>query len=270
MVGTLSALNLLLILFFLTIPLPLQAQEQRQKIIIAGAQSLTPLAERFSTQFRKDHPGVEIEIRGGSSNYAVNAARRGEIHIGLITRSLSPKEKGEFHAETIGRDAIILLTYPGNTVGSLALEEIRKIYLGKIANWRELGGQDKGIIPLTREKSSAIHATFIEYLFGKGFNGQEKSFTIRASKEKILRTIKRIEGCIGYGIVRPEEAEAQGVKVLRVEGKLPTADNIREGIYPFIRPQLVISRGAPSGAAREWMLAFTRFAVQGDKPEGRP
>ncbi len=270
MIGNLFVLNLLLILFFLTMPLPVQAQSEQKKITIAGAQSITPLAEQFSIKFRKDHPGIEVDIRGGGTNYAINAARRGEIDIGLITRSLNPAEKADLQVEPFGQDAIILLTYPGNPVSSLALDQIRRIYLGQITNWHEVGGKNKGIIPLTREKSSAIYTIFIDSLFGKGFNGQEKAFTIRASKEKILRTVKRIEGSIGYGIVRLEEAGIQGVKVLGVEGKLPTDGNIREGLYPLIRPQLLISRGTPTGAVREWMVGFSRFASRNNSPGNSP
>jgi len=60
----LSVLNLVLILLFLTNPLPVQAQNQGQKIIIAGAQSIVPMAEQFSAQFRKDHPMIELEMAG--------------------------------------------------------------------------------------------------------------------------------------------------------------------------------------------------------------
>lgn len=269
MIGILFLRRLLFFLFFLFIPFPVQSQEHPQRIIIAGAQSITPLAQRFSTQFRKGRPGIEIEIRGGSSNYAVDAARRGEIDIGLITRSLSAVEKAELHVESLGRDAIILLTYPRNTTGGLTLEQLRKIYLGKLTNWRDAGGEEKGIVPLTREKSSALHRTFVDRLFGKGFNGEEKAFILRANKDKILGTIKRVRGSLGYGIVRIEEAQAQGVKVLAIDGKLPTATNIREELYPFTRPQLLISRNGPNGLVQEWMSRFVTFAHQDAEAEGR-
>lgn len=247
----------LLLLFLHTTPL--EAQRQRQKIIIAGAQSLAPLAEKFSDRFRKDHPDTEIEIRGGGSNYAINAVRGGEIAIGLVARTISVSERIGLNLEPFGQDAVILLTYPGNTVNNLALEEIRKVYLGKIVNWSEVGGEKKGVVPLTRERSAAIHSIFVEHLFGKNFKGQEKAFTLRVSKDKILRTIKRIEGSVGYGIVRLEEARAQGVKVLRVDGQLPTSESIRGGLYPLIRPQLLISRGNSHSLVREWMSSFVRF-----------
>lgn len=258
-VGISSVLRLLLVLVFLMISLPLQAQEKRQKITIGSAQSIVFLAEQFSAQFRKDYPGIEIKILGRGSNYAVDAARRGEIDIGLIARSLSSIEKKDLHEKPFGRDAIFLLTYPGNSVSNLTLEQIRRIYLGEITNWREVGGQDKGIVPLTRERTSNIHAIFTRHVFGKSSYTQEKAFTIRATKEKILKTIKRIEGSIGYGIVHFEQVKAQGIKVLEVEGKLPTKEHIRAGLYPLTRPRLLISRGKPKGIVREWMLAFIRF-----------
>jgi phosphate transport system substrate-binding protein len=211
--ATLTLGNILLLSFYLTTPSPARAQETGQKIVIASAPSLTPLAERFSALFRKDHPEVKIVIRGGGSNHAVAAARRGEIDIGLVTRGLSASEKADLIATPFDRDAIFIVTYSGNPVLSLTLEQLRGIYLGKITNWREVRGEMKGITPFTRESKSGVRRVFLDLLFGKGFSGEIKAFTIRARKEKVLKTIKRIEGSIGYGILGWEQAEAEGVRV---------------------------------------------------------
>lgn len=248
------------LLFALAGPGSLLAQESREKIVIAGAASLVPLAEKYSAGFRKEHPAVEVEIRGGGSNFAVEAVRFGKIDVGLVARALDGPEKADLYSQAIGLDAIIVLSYPSNSVTNLSLQQIRDIYQGKIATWKAFGGEEKGIIPLSREKGSALRAIFLDRVFGKGFDGQEKAFVIRASKEKILRTIKRVEGSLGYGIVRLDEAREQGVNVLHVEGTLPTAENIRGGAYPLIRPQLIISKGRPRGTAQEWMTGFARFA----------
>ena len=253
---------LFFLLFSLLIPCPLRAQTGPQKIVIGGAISLAPLAEKFSERFRKDHPGVEVEIRRANSNYAIHAVQSGDIQIGLVTRYLSSTEQSAFQVESIGHDAMLLLSYPWNSVTSLTLEQLRNIYLGKIINWREIGGEDKGIVPFTREHTAALHTTFIDSLFGKGFKGQEKAFVLRATKDKVLRTIKRVRGSVGYGIVHVEEAQAEGVKVLAVDGKFPNADNIRERLYPFTRPLLLISRGRPNPLAEEWMRGLVNFANQ--------
>lgn len=265
-----AAVTLFVTAALLNLSLPVQAQEPQQKIVIGGAQSVVPLAEQFSTRFRKEHPGTEIEIVGGGSNYAVHATQRGEIDIGLISRSLNAPEKNSLHVAPFGHDAILILTHPGNRVGNLTLEQIRRIYLGEITNWRQVGGEDQGIIPLTREKSSGIHAIFTQNLFGAGYNVQEKAFILRASKEKVLKTIKRIEGVVGYGILRLDQAESQGVKVLAIQGNFPNEKNIREGLYPLVRPQLVISQGKPTGLRRQWMEGFVKFAAGAAPPEDRP
>jgi len=246
----------------LVTPRPVLAQAEPPKLVVGGALSLAPLAEKFSERFRKDHPGVEIEVRRANSGYAVNAVQNGEIQIGLVTRQLSAAEQSAFQVESLGHDAMLLLSYPWNSATSLTLEQLRNIYLGKIVNWREIGGEDKGIVPFTRESTAALHATFIDSLFGKGFKGPEKAFVLRATKDKVLRTIKRVHGSVGYGIVRVEEAQAEGVKVLAIDGKFPNATNIQERLYPFTRPLLLISRGRPNPLAQEWMLELVKFAAQ--------
>jgi phosphate transport system substrate-binding protein len=264
-----STVYLAVALFLIAIALPLRLCAAEAKIIVGGAQSLTPLAEKFSTQFRKDHPGVEIEIRRANSNYAIDATRNGQIQIGLVGRNLSPAEKSEFRVESLGHDAIIFLSYSWNTVANLTLEQLQQVYLGQITNWKEVGGEDKGIVPLTREASSPLHKTFIESLFGKGFRGQEKAFILRAKKENVLKTIKRIRGSLGYAIVRPEEAEAEGVKALAINGKMPSAVNITDKLYPFIRPLFLISNGRSEPIVQEWMSGFAKFvnARKGSKDD---
>ncbi|MGH7830262.1 MAG: hypothetical protein ACREP8_08790, partial [Candidatus Binatia bacterium] len=103
-----------------------------------------------------------------------------------------------------------------------------------------------------------------------GFKGHEKAFILRAGKEKVLKTIKRIEGVVGYGILRPDQAQTQGVKILAVEGNFPNEKNIRDGLYPLVRPHLVISHGRPAGLRREWIEGFVKFAAGAAPPENRP
>jgi phosphate transport system substrate-binding protein len=263
-VARLAVAFLLFVAFY--IPQCLHAQTRPQKITIGGAQSLVPLAEKFSARFRKDHPEIEVDIRRANSNYAVIATQAGEIQIGLVTRNLTAAEIAALHVEPVGHDAIIFLSYPWNQATNLTLEQLRKIYLGKITNWREVGGEDKGIVPLTREGSSALHTMFIDNLFGKGFNGSEKAFVLRANKEKILRTIKRVRGSLGYGIVGVEEAQDEGVKVLAINGKAPNEENIVQGAYPFTRPLLLIGKGPLDPPVQAWMRGFAKFAHrEGDR-----
>lgn len=250
----------LLCLFAMALPATLYAADD--KIIIGGAQSLAPLADNFSAEFRDRYPGLEIEVRRSNSNYALQAALRGEVHIGLVTRNLSPAEQSGLYAKSIGRDAVIVLSHPDNSVRDLSLDQLRGIYLGKINHWREVGGGESGIVPLTRERGSALRAIFVDRLFGKASRDQQKAFVLRANKEKVLRTIKRVRGSVGYGIVRIEEAQAEGVTVLAINKLLPTAANLQSERYPFTRPYLLVLKAPPEGIVREWISGFAEFMQQ--------
>jgi phosphate transport system substrate-binding protein len=251
-----------LLVFLLAASVSAQAP---QRLTIGGALSLAPQAEKFSARFKQNHPGTEIDVRRGNSNYAVSAVEHGDLDIGLVARTISGAEAARgLRVETMGHDAIIVLSYSWNSVTNVSLGQLRDIYSGKLTNWRDLGGEDKGIVALTREAGSGIHAMFVETLFGKNASAVEKAFVLRANKDKILRTIKRVRGSVGYGIVSLEEARAQGVKVLAVDGKTPTTANIKQGIYPFTRPQLLIARADAAPVALEWMRGFAGFFQSGE------
>ncbi|HWO41160.1 MAG TPA: substrate-binding domain-containing protein [Candidatus Eisenbacteria bacterium] len=239
------------------------------KIIAGGAQSLTPLAEKFSHQFRKRRPDVTVEIVPANSNYAVRAVRAGEIHIGLVTRDLAAEERYGMRLAIIGRDALVFLSYPSNPAANLTREQLRAIYTGEVTNWKDVGGQDQGIVPLIREPGSALQAVFVERLFGREFRGPLKAFVVRADKDKVLRTIKRIRGSLGYGIVRPEEAENEGVRVLAIDGKFPDPKTIDAERYPFARVQAVISKNDAGHAVRAWIEGFAAFAKHNRVAESR-
>jgi phosphate transport system substrate-binding protein len=238
-----------------------------RRVTVGGASSLAGLAEQFSTQFRQTHPGIEVEIRRANSNYAVNGVRTGDIQVGLIARNLEDNEKLGLKTAVLGHEPIIILSYPWNPVANLSLEQLRHIYLGRIRNWKEVDGEDQGIVAFTREDSASLRKIFLDSLFGKGFSGQEKAFILRANKEKVLRTIKRVRGSLGYGIVRSEEAQAESVTVMAVNGKAPSAANVRQAAYPLVRPQLVVTRAKPDDIVREWMSRFEDFA-QRQLPSG--
>lgn len=237
---------------------PISFAASPRKIAIAGAPSLVARAEKFSARFREGRPGVEVVVRGGGSNYAVEALRAGDIDVALVSRNLSASERAGIVLETLGHDAIMVLTYPANPLRGLTLAQLRDIYLGRVENWRALGGENRGVVALTREPSSALRTIFLELLFGHS-NGKEKAFVLRAEKDKVLRTIKRVAGAVGYGIVTVEEAQAEWVRVLEIDGVFPAPENVRSQRYPLARPHLVAGRGRADPLVREWMVGFARF-----------
>ncbi|MEM6385840.1 MAG: phosphate ABC transporter substrate-binding/OmpA family protein [Pseudomonadota bacterium] len=63
-------------------------------------------------------------------------------------------------------DSMVIVTHPSNEVGELTLDQLRGVFSGQITNWRQLGGADRPINVIARERDSASYDFFMSYLFG--------------------------------------------------------------------------------------------------------
>ncbi len=133
------------------------------------------------------------------------------------------KEKGvELKYVPIGLEAFVFFVNEKNPVDNLTAEQIRKIYTCEYTNWREVGGADRIINPVTRYKGSGSQTAF------EAFMG-EKEIGIKSP-------LAIIGGSIGFsfryymdGIVQND-----GVKMLSLNGAYPDEENIRNRSYPIV------------------------------------
>ena len=235
------------------------AQPPTKTLTVSGAGSLIRAAKSFSQAFEKMHPGVGIVIEPGRSRTAIRAVRAGKLKIGLLGHALAPADTRGLHIEAIEKQAILVVTYPTNPVKSLQLAQIRSIYSGGITNWHHLGGENQVIVPFTRRKSSMIRQIFMSTL-GNAPSTQETAF--RIAKDKVLKTIKKIQGSLGYASTSLKKAREGGIKVLAVNGRAPTRQNVQQGTYPFSRTLLVITAARPDTLTSEWIRGFVKFVRQ--------
>jgi phosphate transport system substrate-binding protein len=130
----------------------------------------------------------------------------------------------------IGKEAFVFFVNKNNPVDDLSVDEIRKIYRGQITNWKDVGGVDKTINPLTRIKGSGSQ-TMMDKFMEDDMIGSRPPLSIFGAS-------------IGYsfryylvGMVK-----AAGAKMLSVNGIYPDADNIKNGSYPLTANFYVVRR----------------------------
>lgn len=123
--------------------------------------------------------------------------------------------------EPVGREAFVFLVNAKNPVDSLSIDELRGIYSGSIKNWKELGGEDKRIEPIQRNRGSGSQTTFLKVMgdvkpmpFYAGLPGSAIGFSFRFYVEEVVR-----EG---------------DVKLLSINGYPPEGDHLLNDDYPFV------------------------------------
>ena len=141
------------------------------------------------------------------------------------------KDKGvELVYVPIGLEGFVFFVNENNPVDSLTVGQIHKMYAGEYTNWKEVGGANRVINPVTRLKGSGSQTMF-EAFMGNYKIGRKSPFAI-------------IGASIGFsfryymdGIV-----ENDAVKMLSLNGVYPSAENIQNRSYPVVTQFYAIYR----------------------------
>jgi phosphate transport system substrate-binding protein len=233
----------------------------------AGSDTMVNLALAWAERYQQEHPDVRLSVTGGGSGSGITALINGTIDIANASRAIKEEEKKQaqdngFDAVefTVARDAIAVIVNPSNNISQLTLLQISSIYRGEINNWKELGGEDRPIVRLSRETNSGTHVYFLETVIRLGSKTDKSLFSMDTlllpSSEGIISEVRDNPNAIGYdglGYITPE------VKVIAIGKKdgspyiLPTIATVNDNSYPIARDLFMYSHGQPSGAIQDYL-----------------
>ena len=239
-----------------------------------GSDTIVNLALAWAEAYQTTDPSLSISITGGGSGTGIAALINNTAQLANASRAIKEEERQAALANgidpyeiVIARDAIAIIVNHANPVEQLTLQQLSDIYAGKIDNWREVGGDDRPIVRLSRETNSGTHVYFLETVLRLGDSKSTLLFDPRTlllpSSEGITTEVRDNPNAIGYdglGYVTHE------VKVLRIASDsagpyvLPSAQSVNEGTYPISRDLYMYSNGAPQGQLKryvDWILSPT-------------
>jgi phosphate transport system substrate-binding protein len=228
-----------------------------RQVSLLGSTSIQPFAELLAERYAKSRPGRFVEVQGGGSTAGLQAADRGLADIGMCSRSLTEAEAFVFTPILIARDGLAIVVNRENAVAQLSSEQLRAIFAGRVTNWKQVGGKDGTIWPITREEGSGTRESFTRLVMAD--ERISRRALTQESNGAVKALVKGYPAAIGYvslGLVDKD------LKALAVEGVLPTTENVLAGRYHLVRPLLFVTKGAISAAAQ----AFVDFVLS---PEGQ-
>jgi phosphate transport system substrate-binding protein len=215
-------------------------------ISVVGSTSVAPLAQELADEFNKTETGLKIDIQAVGSSAGIKAAIDGSGDIGMSSRDLKEEEKGERLTEhVIAMDGIAIAVHPNNKVTDLTAEQITKIFKGEIKNWKEVGGDDKEILVVSREAGSGTRGAFEELTSlegkknGKTFSLLAVEALIAEGNGAVKANIASKENAIGYLSLGYLD---DTVKTVIVDGVEPTVENIKAKKYVVSRPFLMLTK----------------------------
>jgi phosphate transport system substrate-binding protein len=232
-----------------------------------GSDTIVNLALAWAEKYQSLHPEVNISVTGGGSGTGIAALINKTVDIANASRKIkleeeaAAKKNGSDPIEfIIARDAIAIMVNPENPVNQLTLQQLSDIYSGKINNWKEVGGEDRPIVRLSRETNSGTHVYFLEQVVRLGQTDNKTLFAtdtlLLPSSEGITAEVRDNPNAIGYdglGYVVPE------VKVVAVAPSpgapyvMPSAETVNNKSYPIARDLYMYTAGQPAGAVKDYL-----------------
>lgn len=200
---------------------------------------------------------MRVEVQTGGTSRGISDCRDGLSDLGMISRDLKEEEKKIIQAIPIARDGLAFVVNGSNQVRSLTKEQIVGIYKGQITNWKDVGGADLPITPVTKAEGRASLELFLHYF--KLEPKDIKAKVVIGDEEQGLKTVSGSRGAIAYlGVASVEMAEKmkQNVHSIKFGNLQPTIESVRTGEYPLVRHLSLISCKKSSVTAGE----FVKFA----------
>ena len=152
----------------------------------------------------------------------------------------------ELNVTPIGKEAFVFFVEPDNPVTNLTSDQIRAIYQGVITNWAEVGGKDQEILAFQRPENSGSQ-TVMRYFMGDVPLKSPATYEYVSSMGGVVNQVAQYAneaGAIGYSFRYFVEDlnQENDVRVIAVDGVLPTLENVKNGSYPLTTNLCLISR----------------------------
>ena len=225
-------------------------------IQVAGSTEMRPVLNALTAAYSERHPNILFAIRGGGSILGETWLENRRMDLAASTRL--PDEEttpADLMRIPIGLDGVAVIVHADNPVNDLTLAQLRDLYSGKILDWQDVGGKAGDVVLVSREDGSATRMLFESRVLDE--EGVTLTAVVMPTSEDVVDYVADHPNAIGYvsrayiladdGLAEGAGQEsAAGVRLVAVESRLPTDQEIRSQSYHLTRSIFLLRRRADS------------------------
>lgn len=176
-------------------------------------------------------------------------------NIGLICCTMEDAllKKSGLVVYPFAREPLAIIVNKKNPVKGLTQQQVRDIFAGRITNWKTVGGSNEPIAVLTQLHCTNYRPNWMAILDSPE-KFTKKRVDIKAQPE-MAKTVSDFPQAIGHLEMTSVREAPVAVKLLAIDGYLPTSENMEKGLYPYYAPLAVTTKGEAQGKA----VAFIEY-----------
>jgi phosphate transport system substrate-binding protein len=229
-----------------------------------GCDSSFVLFSAINGSFAAEYPSIDIVLKGGGNNIAFSdwAAKRSDV--AMASRKITADEAQRAQAaglnvtETkVAVESIAVVVHPGTGITALTADQVKALFNGSVANWKDVGGADLAVTPYVPGPGGPPYLFFNNSLMA----GSTFSSSVQFVKDSLACADAVANTSGGIGIVRTGYLDrTSGVQVVSIRSS-PDAPALspldREAAYNssyrLARNYYLYTDGAPTGAIGMWV-----------------
>lgn len=224
--------------------------DRGESITAVGSSALQPLVETVAELYQAENPGKFVNVQGGGSGTGLSQVQVGAVEIG---------NSDLFAEERSGIDASLLVDHRVAAVGitpivnkeigvdNISLEDLKKIFLGEITNWQEVGGIDQPVVLLNRASGSGTRDTFEKWVLDGEISKQAQE---QDSSGMVRQIVGDTPGAISYVAF---SYVTEDVTPLSIDGVEPTEENVTTNDWVIWSYEHMYTRGEPESLTKEFL-----------------
>lgn len=230
---------------------------QAETIRIAGTGVALGGMRLLGTSYMKDHPDTEIEVLPSlGSSGGIKALLAGAVDIAVSSRALKDEERTSGAEDRLyARTPLAVVTSLDTNVSGVTTAELEAIYSGETTRW-----PDGTIIRLVLRPASETDTQLLRELSP----GMDRAVDVAFKRPGLVsatndqdnaEALERLPGAIGLVAIGQIATEERRLKILSLDGIMPTSALSAQADYGFVKDLYVVTRPDATEPAQQF-IAF--------------
>jgi phosphate transport system substrate-binding protein len=232
-------------------------EARADRLVIKGSDTLgAKLVPQLAEQFKSQHPGTTFDIAAEGSTTGIAAIIDGTAEIGMSSRRAKSSEVGaavgkgkNLKPTIVAYDGLGVIVNSANPIKGLTKKQVEQIFAGDVTDWSAVGGSGGKISIYTRNTSSGTYSDWKELAMKK--RDYASSAQKMAGHEQIAAEVGKNPNGVGY--VGLAYMKAGGIKVVPIDGQMPSQQSVIAKTWPYARPTFYYTNGEPTGLAKQFV-----------------
>ena len=233
-----------------------ESEKASEELVLTGSTTLLQVSEAWASAFMEKSGGTII-VNGGGSGEGIAALINGTTDLANASRQIKDEELEAAKANNLDvqehmvlYDGIAVIVSKNVTVDEPTIEQLSKIYTGKITNWKDVGGKDSEIVLAARDSSSGTGEYFLKAVVQLSKTMKENDYSdtcLRlSSNADVVMQVSGNDNTIGYIGLGYVDISIKVVKVKvddSSEGIAASFETVKDGSYPISRGLYIYAPG---------------------------